>query len=239
MTVITPHRFTGIIRVPASKSHTIHRLLIAALADGVSEIEHPEDTQGDKAFFTFLEKMGCKVQWELIPLERVSMADPVVEELHPLGLQALGVQLAELHFAEWQLTVSRDGPLLGGEFDLNDTPDMLPALAVVACFAHGDTALVNAANARIKETDRIAVMAEELGKLGVKTTEHPDALIVHGTGKIPQSPSKLDGRNDDRVVMALACAALGCSQPVEIAGAESAAVTYPGFMEMLIPGGLI
>jgi 3-phosphoshikimate 1-carboxyvinyltransferase len=176
----------------------------------------PEDTQGDKAFFGFLEKMGCLVQWE--------------------KLQAASPDRA----AAWGLRISRSGPLEGGEFDLNATPDLLPALAAAAVFARGDTALVNAAHARIKETDRIAVMTEELKKLGVKTTERPDGLIIHGQGGISPGAGtdgngriSIDGRGDHRVVMALACAALGCPVPVEIRGAESAAVTYPGFLELL------
>jgi 3-phosphoshikimate 1-carboxyvinyltransferase len=124
------------------------------------------------------------------------------------------------------------GILRGGEFDLNDTPDMLPACAVTAAFAGGDTALINAAHARIKETDRIAVMAAELGKLGVKVTERPDGLIVHGTGKIPGG-GRINGHGDHRVVMAFAAAALGARDPVEIGDAECAAVTYPGFWELL------
>jgi 3-phosphoshikimate 1-carboxyvinyltransferase len=167
----------------------------------------PDDTQGDKAFFGFLEKMGCQVQWEQVS-------------------------------AEWQLHVSRRGPLAGGEFDLNAAPDLLPALAAIACFADGDTALVNTASARIKETDRIAVMAEELEKLGIKTAQTADTLVIHGkgeqlSGKRKQLTIKTDGRLDHRVVMALACAALGCPSLVEIAGAESADATYPGFLKML------
>jgi 3-phosphoshikimate 1-carboxyvinyltransferase len=130
------------------------------------------------------------------------------------------------------LTVSRTGPLRGGEFDLNATPDLLPALAAVAAYAEGETALVNVAHARIKETDRIAVMAGELGRLGVWCEERPDALIVRGSGS-PLSGGAVDGRGDHRVVMALAAAALGASGPVEIAGAESAAVTYPGFLALV------
>jgi 3-phosphoshikimate 1-carboxyvinyltransferase len=124
------------------------------------------------------------------------------------------------------------GLLRGGEFDLNDTPDTLPACAVTAAFARGDTALINAAHARIKETDRIAVMTTELGKLGVKVTERPDGLIVHGTGKIPGG-RRIDGHGDHRVVMAFAAAALGARNPIEIGDAECAAVTYPGFWELL------
>jgi 3-phosphoshikimate 1-carboxyvinyltransferase len=129
------------------------------------------------------------------------------------------------------LRVERHGPLRGGEFDLNATPDMLPACAVLAAFARGDTALVNAAHARIKETDRIAVMAAELGKLGVKVTERPDGLVIHGAGRI--GGGAVDSRGDHRIAMAFAAAALGAEGPVEIDGAQCAAVTYPGFLELL------
>jgi 3-phosphoshikimate 1-carboxyvinyltransferase len=169
----------------------------------------PGDTQGDKAFFGLLAKMGCRVSW-----------DPAVPSL----------------------TVSRDGPLRGGEFDLNSSPDMLPACAVVAAFAQGDTSLVNVAHARIKETDRIAVMASELAKLGVKVTERPDGLVIHGGGGglagggLPRG-GKVEGHGDHRIVMAFAAAALGAAGPVEISGAESAAVTYPGFLELIGAAG--
>jgi len=133
------------------------------------------------------------------------------------------------------LTVSRDGPLRGGTFDLNETPDLLPAAAVTAAYAQGDTALVNVAHARIKETDRIAVMAEELAKLGVNCTERPDGLVVHGKGALsPLDPFPvINSRGDHRIVMAFAAAALGSQSPIDITGAESAAVTYPGFLDLL------
>jgi 3-phosphoshikimate 1-carboxyvinyltransferase len=201
-------------RVPADFSSAAFPAAAAVISGGTITLLglEPNDTQGDKAFFGFLEKMGCRVQWEQVPVKQVE--------------------------TEWRLTVSRQGALVDGKFDLNGTPDLLPALAAVACFANGDTALVNAASARIKETDRIAVMAEELGKLGVKTTQTPDALVIHGKGGLcsvtgKQSTIKTDGRFDHRVVMALACAALGSPSPVEIAGVESVSATYPGFPEML------
>jgi len=78
-------------------------------------------------------------------------------------------------------------------------------------------------------------VAGELAKLGVNCTERQDALIVHGKGAL--SPPKpfpvIDGHGDHRIVMAFAAAALGSQNPVEITSAESAAVTYPGFLELL------
>jgi 3-phosphoshikimate 1-carboxyvinyltransferase len=133
---------------------------------------------------------------------------------------------------ERALRVSRSGPLRGGEFDLNDTPDLLPMMAVIGAYAEGDTALVNVASARIKETDRIAVMAEELGKLGARTTELSDGLVIHGDGRGLRG-GRVDSRGDHRIVMALAAGALAAAGPVEIGAAESAAITYPAFLEWL------
>jgi 3-phosphoshikimate 1-carboxyvinyltransferase len=203
----------------------------------------PHDTQGDKVFFEYLAAMGCGVKWE--PESPASADTP-----------------AEGTDKGWKLTVSSSGPLRGGSFDLNATPDMLPVMAVLAACAEGRSALTNAAHARIKETDRIAAMAEELGKLGVSCRERPDGLLIEGRGRsgslrpdFPQAgpqaeaasagakPSPpagsrsglvLDGRGDHRIVMALACAVLGLAAgPAEITGAEAADVTYPGFLELL------
>jgi 3-phosphoshikimate 1-carboxyvinyltransferase len=167
----------------------------------------PHDLQGDKFFLKMLSAMGCTVNWE-------KDADG------------------------YRLTVSRSGPLCGGNFDLNATPDLLPAAAVTAAFAEGDTALVNVAHARIKETDRIAMMAAELAKLGVHCTERPDGLIVHGRAAVATSErcvagGCVDGHGDHRIVMAFAAAALSAQSPIEIDSAECAAVTYPGFLDLL------
>jgi 3-phosphoshikimate 1-carboxyvinyltransferase len=123
-------------------------------------------------------------------------------------------------------------PLLPlGTVDLNATPDLLPVAAVLACYGAGETRLVNVAHARIKETDRITVMREELSKLGADISELPDGLVIRGGKKL--HGGLVDGRQDHRVVMALAVAALGAESPVTIAGAEAADVTYPDFLRLL------
>jgi len=163
----------------------------------------PTDTQGDKFFLNMLKVMGCEVQWQ-------NSKDGQT------------------------VTVSRKGRLQGGTFDLNETPDLLPVAAVTAAFTDGDTSLVNVAHARIKETDRIAVMAKELTKLGVSCTEREDGLVIHGKGALfSEKKTVIEGYGDHRIVMAFAAAALGSDIPIEITSAESAAVTYPGFMELL------
>jgi 3-phosphoshikimate 1-carboxyvinyltransferase len=154
--------------------------------------------------------------------------------LHDLGAEVYWEKQA----GTWAVRVSRKGPLRAGSFDLNAAPDLLPIMAVIAAYAEGETALFNVAHARIKETDRIAVMARELGKLGVWTEERPDGLRIRGgaasSGNLPVlRGGRVEGHGDHRVVMALAVAALGAEGPVEIGDVEAADVTYPGFLALL------
>lgn len=120
--------------------------------------------------------------------------------------------------------------LHGCELDLNATPDALPMMAVLACFAQGETRLVNVPQARMKETDRIAVMREELTKLGAEVEELPDGLVVHES---KLHAATVDGHGDHRVVMALAIAATCIAGETAILGAEAARITYPGFVDAL------
>jgi 3-phosphoshikimate 1-carboxyvinyltransferase len=121
--------------------------------------------------------------------------------------------------------------LKGRDIDMNAIPDAVPALAATACFAGGKTRLLNVPQARLKETDRIAVMAGELSKMGACIRELPDGLEIGGGGGL--RGCRVDGHADHRVVMALAIAALGASGATEIEGAEAAAVTFPRFFDLL------
>jgi 3-phosphoshikimate 1-carboxyvinyltransferase len=193
--------------VPGDFSSAAFPACAAAITGGPLTILglDPHDTQGDKYFMEILDSMGCSIHWEKI--------------------QAAGSS------TEYSLSISRQGPLRSGTFDLNATPDLLPAAAVTAAFAEGDTALVNVAHARIKESDRIAVMVQELAKLGIRCTELPHGLIVHGGEGL--SGGMVDGHGDHRIVMAFAAAAPGAKAPIVIDGAEYAAVSYPGFLELV------
>ncbi|MHB1001971.1 MAG: 3-phosphoshikimate 1-carboxyvinyltransferase [Armatimonadota bacterium] len=124
----------------------------------------------------------------------------------------------------------KGGQLTGGEFDLSSMPDALPALAATACYAEGTTRLVNVAQARLKETDRIRVMREELTKMGALIRELPDGLEIVGC---QLQAATLRGHGDHRVVMALAIAGLGCDDWTQIDTAESIDVTFPNFIELM------
>jgi 3-phosphoshikimate 1-carboxyvinyltransferase len=120
--------------------------------------------------------------------------------------------------------------LKGIEIDMNATPDALPAMAVTAAFAEGETRLVNVPQARNKETDRIACMAGELAKMGVNISELPDGLVIR---KSRLKNAALDGHWDHRIVMALSLAAMAIDEPSEISTAEAMNVTFPNFVELM------
>lgn len=124
----------------------------------------------------------------------------------------------------------RQGALQGIEIDMADIPDALPAMAVVGCFAKGKTILRNVANARLKETDRIAVMAAELGRLGARVEELPDGMIIHES-RLKGCPVR--GHGDHRVVMALSVAGLAIPGRTEVDTAEAVEVTVPNFLPLI------
>jgi 3-phosphoshikimate 1-carboxyvinyltransferase len=121
-------------------------------------------------------------------------------------------------------------PLKGIEIDMNQTPDALPAMAVTAAFAEGQTRLVNVVQARGKETDRIKCMAEELKKMEVDVEELPDGLIIEGCRP---KPAELHGRSDHRIVMGLSLAGLYLDGQCTIDTAEAVSVTFPDYVELM------
>lgn len=118
--------------------------------------------------------------------------------------------------------------LRGIDIDMNDTPDALPAVAVVGCFASGTTRLLNVEQARLKECDRISAITKELKKMGADIEELKDGVVIkqselHG--------AQVHGYQDHRMVMALAIAGLASEGETIIDTAESISVTYPGFID--------
>lgn len=124
----------------------------------------------------------------------------------------------------------RPGQLTGCELDLNATPDALPMMAVVGCFARGTTKLVNVPQARFKETDRIAVMAAELSKMGATIRERDDGLEIEESDL---RAAHVDGHDDHRVVMSLAVAASTVKGETRIGTAQAVNVTFPTFVDCM------
>ena len=159
-------------------------------------------------------------------LEGLDFTDTQGDKAVVSMLQSMG---ADIQVGDHEVVV-RSADLTGTELDLNATPDALPALAVVACFAQGATTLANVPQARLKETDRIAVMSTELRKMGARVTELDDGLIIESSHL---QPAQLSGHADHRVVMALSLAALALDQPTTIDTAEAVNVTFPDYVRLM------
>ncbi|HET6398166.1 MAG TPA: 3-phosphoshikimate 1-carboxyvinyltransferase [Candidatus Thermoplasmatota archaeon] len=125
----------------------------------------------------------------------------------------------------------RGGPLESpGEVDVRHTPDLFPALAVVAAVARGTTTFTGGASLRRKESDRIGAMAEALARMGADVQQLEDGLRVRG-GSL--RGAAVASRGDHRIHMALCVAGLAASSATTVDGAASTAVSYPGFHDDL------
>jgi 3-phosphoshikimate 1-carboxyvinyltransferase len=124
--------------------------------------------------------------------------------------------------------IVKGGELKGIDINMNSTPDALPAIAMVGCFAKGTTRLLDVEQARLKECDRIAAVAAELTKMGGKVEELKDGLIIHQSSL---TGTLVHGYDDHRMVMALAIAGFAAKGETIIDTAESVGVTYPSFVE--------
>jgi 3-phosphoshikimate 1-carboxyvinyltransferase len=110
--------------------------------------------------------------------------------------------------------------------------DELPAIAALA--AHGGEVSVRGAHElRIKESDRIAALVAGFRALGISAEELPDGFIVGQAGRSAAGSGQADAQGDHRMAMAFAIAALAGTSPSEIIGADSVAISYPGFFETL------
>jgi 3-phosphoshikimate 1-carboxyvinyltransferase len=109
--------------------------------------------------------------------------------------------------------------------------DEVPALAVAAAFAEGPFTVTGAGELRVKESDRIAALAEGLAALGARVRELPDGLVVEGGA--PLRGARVRSHGDHRIAMALSVAALGAEGATEVEGAECVAVSFPGFYALL------
>ncbi|WP_315791761.1 3-phosphoshikimate 1-carboxyvinyltransferase [Fischerella sp. JS2] len=109
--------------------------------------------------------------------------------------------------------------------------DEIPILAVASVFATGTTVIKDAAELRVKESDRIAVMAQQLNKMGAKVTELTDGMEI--TGGTPLVGTDVDSYTDHRIAMSLAIAALAATGTTTIQRAEAASISYPNFVPTL------
>lgn len=110
--------------------------------------------------------------------------------------------------------------------------DELPIIAVMAAFAEGQTIIRDAAELKVKESDRIAVMAENLSAMGVDITPTEDGMIING-GKMPHG-AVIQSHLDHRIAMSFAVAALASDGETEIIGSDCVNISYPTFYQDLL-----
>ena len=109
--------------------------------------------------------------------------------------------------------------------------DEVPILVVAACFASGETVIRDAAELRVKESDRIATTVQELTRLGAHIEARDDGMVIRGTGRLTGAACQSHG--DHRLAMSMAVCGILADGEVEVHGSNDAAVSYPSFWEDL------
>ena len=107
--------------------------------------------------------------------------------------------------------------------------DELPVLAVAAAFAEGETVIADAAELRVKESDRIARVVTGLRAIGAEVDENPDGMVIQG-GR-PHGPARIDATHDHRIAMAFAVAGMAGRGELTLDGAEAINSSYPNFLD--------
>ena len=115
----------------------------------------------------------------------------------------------------------------GGKFDLSNSPDLNPAIAILSLKTSKPIEIFNAEHARYKETDRIAIIARELSKLGIKIEEKKDGLILNNSNSL--TSANLNSENDHRLFMAFCIAGMYVGN-CTISDPDSVKISYPNFI---------
>jgi 3-phosphoshikimate 1-carboxyvinyltransferase len=133
----------------------------------------------------------------------------------------------------------RGTEVAGGE--IPNLIDELPLVAAAGALARGRTVIRDAAELRVKESDRIAAMAAVLRAFGVEVDERPDGMVVAGAGEVRGAGGGIESRGDHRIAMCAAVLATAGDGPVRIGGTDCVATSYPGFwndLHRLAPGAV-
>ena len=124
--------------------------------------------------------------------------------------------------------------LKGGKFDLSDTPDLLPAIAILALKSEKPIEMFNVKHARYKETDRIAIISRELKKIGLNVEEKDDGMIIKKSSEL--IPAELNSENDHRLFMAFSIAGMFVGE-CTVSDPDAVKVSYPEFISDLVNVG--
>lgn len=140
-------------------------------------------------------------------------------------LEKLGVNV---RLEEEMITTESPELLNGGKFDLSNTPDLLPAIAILALKSEKPIEMFNVKHARYKETDRIAILSRELKKIGLDVEEKEDGMIVKKSGELHNA--ELNSENDHRMFMAFSIVGMFIGD-CTVSDPDAVKVSYPKFIE--------
>jgi 3-phosphoshikimate 1-carboxyvinyltransferase len=211
--VSSGHRLTATaIDVPADISSAAFFMVGASIAEGSDlTLEHVGINPTRTGVINILRLMGANIE---ILREREIGGEPVAD---------IRVRASRLR----GVVIPRDQvPLAIDEF---------PALFIAAACAEGETVLAGAEELRVKESDRIQVMADGLLALGVDARPTPDGMIIRGGGL---SGGRINSHGDHRIAMAFAMAALRANDPISIDDCANVATSFPGFIALARDAGL-
>ncbi|MFL1453775.1 bifunctional prephenate dehydrogenase/3-phosphoshikimate 1-carboxyvinyltransferase [Marinobacter sp. GN3S48] len=201
------------IDVPADISSAAFFLVAASIApDSELTLRHVGMNPTRVGVINILQKMGADIE---VLEEREIGGEPVAD------LKVRSAQLKGIDIPEDQV------PLAIDEF---------PVLFIAAACAEGRTVLRGAEELRVKESDRIQVMADGLATLGVETTVTPDGIVIDG-GQ-PIGGGKVDSHGDHRIAMSFAVASLRATGDIEVTDCANVATSFPGFVELACDTGI-
>jgi 3-phosphoshikimate 1-carboxyvinyltransferase len=245
---------TTVLEPVASRDHTERMLLRAGAAirrevggngswrttvGGVDELELEHiEVPGDISSAAFLIAAGVLVpgsrlvltgtglNWTRTGFLRIleRMRAVVIGDLETPGAFAAQEPVGDLDIRHAQI----EGTIVEAE-EVPLAIDELPLVALLGCFAEGETVVRGAAELRLKESDRIATVVEGLRGLGADIEAAPDGFRVRGTGEL--RGGRLEAHGDHRLALLGAVAGLASREGVEVVGMEAAAVSYPHFAD--------
>jgi 3-phosphoshikimate 1-carboxyvinyltransferase len=197
------------VEVPGDLSSAAFLIAAAVLVRGSRLLLEGVGVNWTRAgFLRILERMGAIVLGDIEPDGSFGPAEPVAD-----------------------LDVSH-GPIEATTVEPHEVPlaiDELPLVALLGCFADGDTIVRGAGELRVKESDRITTVVDGLRGLGASIEATGDGFVVQGTGSL--RGGRLDAAGDHRLALLGAVAGLASEEGVEVIGMEVASVSYPGFAD--------
>ncbi len=173
------------------------------------------------AFFLVGDMLGADIKLKAMNMKSHQGDKKILNDIEDFG----GV----IKYNDGILSVDND-KVNNAIIDFSQSPDLGPALTVLASLADGTSKFINASRLRIKECDRITCMKEEIEKLGGSIDELPDGMIIYGKDKL--HGGVVNSHNDHRVVMALAFATLKMDGDLVIENYEAVSKSFPNFFEV-------